>query len=160
MNTTYSLPLYQLSYRWLAFHCMHKYLLRLPSSVLIRVRTSSAGYYILTCFAGTNRGISSSGRALDLHSRGTGIDTRILHFSQCGRKHSCVDNMRGFPCFVPNMWFVCISYFNYFVKLPRPGIEPGTFRSSVWRSPNWAISAMQSELFVFAPWLRFIATSK
>ena len=35
--------------------------------------------------------------------------------------------------------------------LPRPGIiqsscelsgfEPGTFRSSVWRSPNWAISA-------------------
>ena len=27
------------------------------------------------------RGISSSGRALDLHSRGTGIDTRILHFS-------------------------------------------------------------------------------
>ena len=27
------------------------------------------------------RGISSNGRALDLHSRGTGIDTRILHFS-------------------------------------------------------------------------------
>ena len=26
------------------------------------------------------RGISSSGRALDLHSRGTGIDTRILQF--------------------------------------------------------------------------------
>ena len=35
--------------------------------------------------------------------------------------------------------------------LPRPGIvqssyklsgfKPGTFRSSVWRSPNWAISA-------------------
>ena len=25
-----------------------------------------------------SRGISSSGRALDLHSRGTGIDTRIL----------------------------------------------------------------------------------
>ena len=35
--------------------------------------------------------------------------------------------------------------------MPRPGIiqssiklsgiEPGTFRSSVWRSPNWAISA-------------------
>ena len=35
--------------------------------------------------------------------------------------------------------------------VPRPGIiqsscklsgfEPGTFRSSVWRSPNWAISA-------------------
>ena len=22
------------------------------------------------------------------------------------------------------------------------GIEPGTFRSSVWRSPNWAISAI------------------
>ena len=26
--------------------------------------------------------------------------------------------------------------------LPRPGIEPGTFRSSVWRSPNWAIAAI------------------
>ena len=26
--------------------------------------------------------------------------------------------------------------------LPRPGIEPGTFRSSVWRSPSWAISAL------------------
>ena len=24
---------------------------------------------------------------------------------------------------------------------PRPGIEPGTFRSSVWRSPNWATTA-------------------
>ena len=37
---------------------------------------------------------------------------------------------------------------NFFEKLhdsqkimPRPGIEPGTFRSSVWRSPNWAIGA-------------------
>ena len=30
------------------------------------------------------RGISSSGRALDLHSRGTGIDTRILHFHLIG----------------------------------------------------------------------------
>ena len=39
-------------------------------------------------------------------------------------------------------------------RLPRPGIiqsscepsgfEPGTFRSSVWRSPNWAISASDS----------------
>ena len=26
--------------------------------------------------------------------------------------------------------------------VPSPGIEPGTFRSSVWRSPNWAISAL------------------
>ena len=26
------------------------------------------------------RGISSSGRALALHARGAGIDTRILHF--------------------------------------------------------------------------------
>ena len=41
-------------------------------------------------------------------------------------------------------------------NLPRPGIiqsscelsgfEPGTFRSSVWRSPNWAISAATSEV--------------
>ena len=27
------------------------------------------------------------------------------------------------------------------LKLPPPGIEPGTFRSSVWRSPSWAIAA-------------------
>ena len=26
-------------------------------------------------------------------------------------------------------------------KMPKTGIEPVTFRSSVWRSPNWAISA-------------------
>ena len=26
-------------------------------------------------------------------------------------------------------------------EVPWPGIEPGTFRSSVWRSPNWAIEA-------------------
>ena len=25
--------------------------------------------------------------------------------------------------------------------MPKPGIEPATFRFSVWRSPNWAISA-------------------
>ena len=41
-------------------------------------------------------------------------------------------------------------------NLPRPGIiqsscklsgfEPGTFRSSVWRSPNWAISAAMREM--------------
>ena len=31
------------------------------------------------------RGISSSGRALDLHSRGTGIDTRILQFSKLNK---------------------------------------------------------------------------
>ena len=40
--------------------------------------------------------------------------------------------------------------------LPRPGIiqsscepsgfEPGTFRSSVWRSPNWAISAAMRDM--------------
>ena len=43
-------------------------------------------------------------------------------------------------------------------KVPKPGIfqssyeelsgfEPGTFRSSVWRSPNWAISATGAECF-------------
>ena len=31
----------------------------------------------------------------------------------------------------------------YDKKLPRPGIERGTFRPSVWRSPNWAIAALQ-----------------
>ena len=30
-------------------------------------------------------------------------------------------------------------------KMPRPGIGPGTFRSSVWRSPNWAIAAIVFE---------------
>ena len=41
--------------------------------------------------------------------------------------------------------------------LPRPGIiqnatfsgfEPGTFRSSVWRSPNWAISATMNAFWI------------
>ena len=27
-------------------------------------------------------------------------------------------------------------------KVPRAGLEPATFRSSVWRSPNWAIWAL------------------
>ncbi len=27
-------------------------------------------------------------------------------------------------------------------KLPRPGSEPGPFRSSAWRPPNWAIAAL------------------
>ena len=31
--------------------------------------------------------------------------------------------------------------FLYEKTVPRPGIDPGTFRSSVWRSPNWAIAA-------------------
>ena len=45
-------------------------------------------------------------------------------------------------------------------RLPRPGIvqssyelsgfEPGTFRSSVWRSPNWAISAVEYVEVIFA----------
>ena len=45
-------------------------------------------------------------------------------------------------------------------RLPRPGIvqssyelsgfEPGTFRSSVWRSPNWAISAVEIVMVIFA----------
>ena len=30
--------------------------------------------------------------------------------------------------------------------LPRTGIEPVTFRSSVWRSPNWAIAAFMHTL--------------
>ena len=37
----------------------------------------------------------------------------------------------------------CVRFYR-FLKMPRPGIEPGTFRSSVWRSPNWAISAAHS----------------
>ena len=31
----------------------------------------------------------------------------------------------------------------------KPGIEPGTFRSSVWRSPNWAFSAYLLLIFTF-----------
>ena len=30
--------------------------------------------------------------------------------------------------------------------MPPPGIEPGTFRSSVWRSPNWAIEANRDDV--------------
>ncbi len=42
------------------------------------------------------------------------------------------------------LWFQFgCSKFRVFIitKVPWPGIEPGTFRSSVWRSPNWAIAA-------------------
>ena len=54
------------------------------------------------------RGISSSGRALDLHSRGTGIDTRILQFCkfrqicwktlQCCKMHLSAFSTRLNPC--------------------------------------------------------------
>ena len=50
--------------------------------------------------------------------------------------------------------------------MPRPGIiqssiklsgiEPGTFRSSVWRSPNWAISA--SDVLCYR-WQLFVITA-
>ena len=33
--------------------------------------------------------------------------------------------------------------------MPWPGIEPGTFRSSVWRSPNWAIAAVAHSALLF-----------
>ena len=34
-------------------------------------------------------------------------------------------------------------------SMPKPGFEPGTFRSSVWRSPNWAIWALHYSMFHF-----------
>ena len=37
-------------------------------------------YSILFLASFYHRGISSNGRALALHARGTGIDTRILHY--------------------------------------------------------------------------------
>ena len=98
------------------------------------------------------RGISSSGRALDLHSRGTGIDTRILHFSAIAETEkisSATHSHVACGCI-----FLFINLLSYGCeKMPRPGIEPGTFRSSVWRSPNWAISAVYVVLFIFASWL-------
>ena len=36
--------------------------------------------------------------------------------------------------------FICNTCWS--LSLPRPGIQLGSFRSSVWRSPNWAISAL------------------
>ena len=63
------------------------------------------------------------------------IDWRVwFHRNTCVKKHefqlsnymmSCTDTkIRGLA-----------------KKMPRSGIEPETFRSSVWRSPNWAIAA-------------------
>ena len=77
-------------------------------------------------------------------------------------ENRCYQTLTGvFLLFVLNVWFKYrISCIIVFIKLPRPGIEPGTFRSSVWRSPNWAISAVQFELLIYRQWLRFIATPK
>ena len=41
------------------------------------------------------------------------------------------------------------------VSVPKPGIEPGTFRSSVWRSPNWAISAAEITWLLFDQFVMF-----
>ena len=66
-------------------------------------------------------------------------------------ENRCYQTLTGvFLLFVLNVWFKYrISCIIVFIKLPRPGIEPGTFRSSVWRSPNWAISAVQFELLIY-----------
>ena len=45
-------------------------------------------------------------------------------------------NIIGQICFVQRSFDIPETH-----PLPRPGIEQGTFRSSVWRSPNWAIAA-------------------
>ena len=70
--------------------------------------------------------------------------------------------------FFPNLYVTSVvidwDYFEFLTekkkRLPRPGIvqssyelsgfEPGTFRSSVWRSPNWAISAVEGMSAIFA----------
>ena len=61
------------------------------------------------------RGISSSGRALDLHSRGTGIDTRILHFSLYSGNRRCFD-ARGVSLgfcaqYVVHVWYIIYRLF-------------------------------------------------
>ena len=39
----------------------------------------------------------------------------------------------------------CVRSLGKNKNMPPPGIEPGTFRSSVWRSPNWAIAAIVTQ---------------
>ena len=51
-------------------------------------------------------------------------------------KKSNIDSSRSL--FTYNTWWS--------LSLLRPRIEPGTFRSSVWHSPNWAISALYLNL--------------
>ena len=46
-----------------------------------------------------------------------------------------------------NEWYSCLPFVTRDKSqkernMPWPGIEPGTFRSSVWRSPDWAIPAI------------------
>ena len=86
MCRIYSLPLYQLSYRWLRLTMKNKFLLARYRKCNIEKWKITIGNHKIDIFMPLHgsrntifvRGISSSGRALDLHSRGTGIDTRIL----------------------------------------------------------------------------------
>ena len=59
------------------------YQMRLVNTSLHTVFLLYLSIFIGVCNSIFHRGISSNGRALDLHSRGTGIDTRILQFLFC-----------------------------------------------------------------------------
>ena len=116
MCRIYSLPLYQLSYRWLRLTMKNKFLLARYRKCNIENWKITIGNHKIDIFMPLHgsrntifvRGISSSGRALDLHSRGTGIDTRILQFCkfrqicwktlQCCKMHLSAFSTRLNPC--------------------------------------------------------------
>ena len=72
---------------------------------------------------------------------------------------------RGRPGFdSPSMHLLLYNQKNndFFCRkhMPPPGIEPGTFRSSVWRSPNWAIAAIHVRCVVIAACWYFMLIDK
>ena len=55
---------------------------------------------------------------------------------------SCEQSLIANHWFINEKSMIIYHFLDRKDKMPRPRIERGTFRSSVWRSPNWAIEAM------------------
>ena len=134
MCRIYSLPLYQLSYRWLRLTMKNKFLLARYRKCNIENWKITIGNHKIDIFMPLHgsrntifvRGISSSGRALDLHSRGTGIDTRILQFCKfrqiCWKTLQCCKmHLSAFSTRVN----LCIRLAFDFGKCRDPGLNQG-----------------------------------
>ena len=92
-----------------------------------------------------HRGISSIGRVRALQAWGTGIEARILHLWSYSVMVITLDFESSNPGSNPGRTFFLYFCWTKLQKksLPSPEIESGTFRSSVWRSPNWATTAVR-----------------
>ena len=89
---------------------------------------------------------SNSGPEL-CHFKSLTKNLQQRHSFCCSFEVSCVLPERNFYYSVRGFIFSKYRFpeigklFSKKLKVPRPRIERGTFRSSVWRSPNWAIEA-------------------